>query len=255
MVGILLAAGWHILKPLLLPLRREALSFRPMWRMIKLGAPIGVQFQLEVGAFTVIALLMGWLGTREIASHQIAINLASLTFMVPLGVSSAAAVRVGQAVGRSDAESARRSARVALVCGAAFMGMSGIVFIAIPGALARLYTSQMEVAALAAILIPIAGVFQVFDGLQVVAVGILRGQGETRTPMLVNILGFWLLGMPLSVYLGFGRNGGAPGLWWGLVVGLGAVAAFLLARVRVLMRREMRRVVIEDEVCDGVRPE
>jgi MATE family multidrug resistance protein len=115
-----------------------------------------------------------------------------------------------------------------------------------PNLLARIYTKEPEVLALAASLIPIAGVFQVFDGLQVVCVGILRGMGDTRAPMVVALFGFWLIGTPVSAFLGFATPLGAHGLWWGILAGLGAVAAFLLIRVRLLMQRDLARVVIDD---------
>ncbi len=234
------------------PLRPGIFQPRPMLRMLRLGAPIGIQFQLEFGAFAIIALLMGYLGTVEMAAHQVAINLASLTFMVPLGVSAAAAVRVGQAIGRDDAGEARNAAAAALVVGAGFMSLMAITFLAAPRPLAGIYTDEPAVLGLAASLIPIAGVFQVFDGLQVVSGGILRGAGDTRSPLVVNILGFWLVGLPVSIYLGFVAGAGPLGLWWGLVAGLGAVAFFLLGRVRRRLSRALTRVRI-DEDDEGMR--
>jgi MATE family multidrug resistance protein len=180
------------------------------------------------------------------AAHQVALNLASVTFMVPLGVSAAAAVLVGQAVGRGDAVEARRGAWSALLLGAGFMAVSGAMMLSIPALFAELYTTQTAVAALAAVLIPLAGLFQIFDGLQVVAIGVLRGIGDTRGPMLINVLGFWLVGIPTSFYLGFRLDGGPRGLWWGLVVGLGIVALVLLLRVRSRFAGDLRRVVIDD---------
>ena len=185
---------------------------RPLLRMLKLGLPIGAQMMLEGGAFNVMALLMGWLGVVQVAAHQIALNLASLTFMVPLGVSSAAAVIVGHAVGRGDAEGVRRSTVASLAVGAGFMLCTGALFILAPEPLAGLYTRDAMVLALAALLLPLAGVFQVFDGLQVVAIGLLRGLGDTRMPMIVNVIGFWCIGMPVSLWLGFGLGYGAVGL-------------------------------------------
>ncbi len=215
--------------------------------MLRLGSPIGVQFLLEFGAFGAIGILMGWLGTVAMAGHQVAINLASLTFMVPLGVSQAAAVMVGQGVGREDPSGARRSAGAGILLGASFMVFTAAMFLLVPGLFSHVYTTDLEVLALATLLIPVAGIFQVFDGLQVVASGVLRGVGDTRYPMVVNLLGFWCLGMPVSLWLGFRTAAGPVGLWWGLVVGLAAVAFFLLIRVRRRMGLELRRIVIEDE--------
>jgi MATE family multidrug resistance protein len=189
---------------------------------------------------------MGGLGTIEIAAHQVAINLASLTFMVPLGVASASAVRVGHAVGRADDHEARRAAASAMVCGAGFMAGTALLFLALPAALAGAYTTDAAVVGMAAALIPIAGVFQIFDGVQVVSSGILRGLGDTRAPMVINVLGFWLVGMPVSLGLAFPLELGPRGLWWGLVAGLAAVAALLLLRIARRLSRPMARVVVDE---------
>ncbi len=235
------------LGPYLRPAGREVLRLRPLTRMFRLGLPIGAQFQVEMGAFAAVALFMGWLGTEQMAGHQIAINLASLTFMVPLGVGQAAAVRVGQAVGRGDPAAARMAVKAALVTAATFMAVMAAVFLAAPGALTALYTEEPAVVAIAIALIPVAGVFQVFDGLQVVAAGTLRGIGDTTAPFVANLLAFWLVGIPISLWLGFRTAAGPVGLWWGLVVGLAIVAIFLVARVRIRIRRDLHRVIIDDD--------
>jgi MATE family multidrug resistance protein len=160
-------------------------------------------------------------------------------------VADAASVLVGRAVGRGDPIGARGSARAALVCAAAFMSCTGITFLTLPGPLARVYTTDLDVIAVASMLIPIAGVFQIFDGLQTVAGGILRGLGHTRAPMVVNLLGYWVLGLPVSAYLGFAVRVGPAGLWWGLVLGLGVVATILLVRVRLGLARQQTRVLID----------
>jgi MATE family multidrug resistance protein len=196
-------------------------------------------------AFAAIALLMGGLGTVQMAAHQVAINLASLTFMVPLGISSASAVRVGQAIGADDAGRARRAASAALLIGAGFMSLMAALFVGAPRLLAAAYTSVDEVVALAALLIPIAGYFQIFDGLQVVSSGVLRGAGDTRAPLVVNIVGFWFIGLPTSLILAFRLDYGPEGLWWGVAAGLGAVAVFLLSRVAWKIRGKIERVEIE----------
>jgi len=245
LVALLWAGARTELTPLLWPLRPETWQWAPLRRMLRLGIPIGAQHVLEFGAFALVALMMGWIGTREMAGHQIAINLAALTFMVPLGVGDAASVLVGQAVGRDDPDGTRGAARAALACGATFMSLTAAVFLALPEPLARLYTRDLNVVGVAAALIPIAGVFQVFDGLQVVAAGILRGLGDTRVPMLVNLFGYWLVGIPVSIYLGFSAGLGPVGLWWGLVLGLGLVGASLLLRVRARLARRQPRVIID----------
>jgi MATE family multidrug resistance protein len=181
------------------------------------------------------------------AGHQVALNLASMTFMVPLGISQASAVLVGREVGREDPPAARRAAGAGILLGASFMTLTAMLFLLFPGLFSRAYSSDTRVLALAVTLIPVAGIFQVFDGLQVVASGVLRGVGDTRSPMVLNLLGFWCLGMPVSLWLGFRTSAGPVGLWWGLVVGLAAVAFLLLFRVRRRMGRDLRRIVIDEE--------
>lgn len=243
----LLAVAWPLLRGYLLPFRPRALRIGPLWRMIRLGSPIGVQFGLEYGAFATTGLLMGWLGAVAMAGHQVALNMASLTFMVPLGISQATAVLVGQGVGRGDAPGARRAAVGGMFLGAAFMTVTALIFLLAPEVLAGLYSNDALVLGLAVTLIPLAGIFQVFDGLQVVASGVLRGIGDTRSPMVLNLLGFWCIGMPVGLWLAFGRSMGPRGLWWGLVLGLAAVSVFLLLRIRSRMSRELHRITIDEE--------
>jgi MATE family multidrug resistance protein len=128
-----------------------------------------------------------------------------------------------------------------------FMALTATLFLTFPADFARLYTNEPQVLALATLLIPLAGVFQIFDGIQVVSSGVLRGVGDTRAPMLVNLLGFWCVGMPVSAWMGFRTSAGPVGLWWGLVLGLAAVAVILLFRIRSHMGSELRRIVIDDE--------
>ena len=247
------AASRRELDPLLSPLRPEIWRLQPLARMLRLGLPIGTQHVLEFGAFALVSLMMGWMGTQAMAGHQVAINLASLTFMVPLGVGDAASVLVGQAVGRGDPEGTRGAARAAFACGVAFMAITGAIFLSLPEPLARLYSRDLGVIGVAAMLIPIAGVFQIFDGVQVVASGVLRGLGDTRAPMVANLLGYWVVGIPVSIYLGFVAKLGPAGLWWGLVLGLGLVGTSLLLRVRSRLARRQRRVMI-DAPLPGAEP-
>jgi MATE family multidrug resistance protein len=167
-----------------------------------------------------------------------------MTFMMAVGVTQATTVLVGQAVGSGDPERARRSAGAGLVVACTLMAFTGIVFLTIPGLLARIYTPDLEVLGLATTLIPVAGVFQIFDGLQAVGSGILRGVGDTLAPMVVNLLGFWMIGLPVSVYLAFPGGLGPLGLWWGMAAGLAAVALFLLIRVRIRFGRDLTRIQI-----------
>jgi MATE family multidrug resistance protein len=242
MALLLPALAWRHIAPRL-AWRADAMRWGPILRMVRIGLPIGFQYELETGIFATVALIMGRLGPVPASAHQIAINIASLTFMVPLGVSSAASVLVGRAVGAGDAGAARGVA--ALAAGAAFMAMSAVVLALAPRLLARAYTPDPGILALAATLIPIAGVFQVFDGTQVVSIGVLRGVGDTRTPLIVNLLGYWAFALPSSLWLAFGLGWGPQGLWWGLVVGLMVVAIVLLLRVRHRLWRPVQRIVVD----------
>jgi MATE family multidrug resistance protein len=246
MVLLVLTLAWRDLRPRL-AWRRDTLHLAPMLRMLRIGLPIGLQVELEYGVFATVGLMMGHVGPVAAGAHQIALNLSSLTFMVPLGVSSAGSVLVGRAVGAGDATAARRAGIAALVTGAGFMTISAALFLLVPRALALAYTPDPAVVALAASLIPIAGFFQVFDGLQVVSAGVLRGAGDTRAPLIANVLGFWLVGMPVSLWLGFRTGLGVVGLWWGFVAGLAAVAAFLVFRVRALLSSAVARISVEGE--------
>ncbi|MYA63399.1 MAG: MATE family efflux transporter [Gemmatimonadetes bacterium] len=236
-----LAMGWRVLAPYLRRMRRGLFAADPFRRIVRLGSPIGLQLFLEFGAFGAIGILMGWMGTVAIAGHQIALNLAAFAFMIPLGISQAAAILVGRAVGRGDSATARRSAGGAVLICCLVMVATAAVFLGLPGVLADQFTTETRVAAVAAALIPVAGMFQLFDGLQVVCTGALRGVADTMRPMIYNVLGFWLFGMPLSLWLGFRADMGPEGLWWGLAGGLGVVAVLLLGRMWIRLRGPLER--------------
>lgn len=245
MAAALLAIAWPLLRPFLRPRRPGILAVRPIRRMLAIGVPIGIQLQLEFGAFAAIGIFMGWLGTVALAGHQVALNLVAFTFMVPVGIAAAGAVRVGHEVGREDPGGARRAAGASLLLGLAFMCATATLFLTVPELLGRLFSTDPAVVATVAALLPIAGVFQIFDGFQAVAAGVLRGVGDTRIPMLANLLGFWLLGIPFALILAFVFEGGPQGLWWGLAAGLAAVAFLLLLRVRFRLGRELRRLIVD----------
>lgn len=206
---------------------------RPVFReLLALGVPAGLQTLVEVCAFGFTTVLLGRLGPVPTSGHQIALNLASVTFMVPLGISFAAAVRVGQAVGRGDRPGAARQGDAALSLGLVFMSATALLFWAVPGVLVGLYTKDAAVTATAVPLVFVAALFQVFDGAQVVLTGALRGVGETRLALLANVLGHWCVGLPVGAYLGLGRGWGPVGLWWGLLTGLVVTAGILFAAWR-----------------------
>jgi multidrug resistance protein, MATE family len=191
-----------------------------MRQLLALGLPAAGQVTLEVGVFAAATALAGRLAPASLAAHQIAINLAAFTFMVPLGVASAGAVRVGQAVGRRDPAGAARSGWTAILFGALFMSSAAAAFLIVPRTLIGAFTSDASVVAIGVSLLFIGAVFQLFDGLQGVATGVLRGLGDTRSPMLWNLAGHWFIGLPLGYTLCFGAGLGVIGLWWGLSVGL-----------------------------------
>jgi len=194
--------------------------------------PVGVQIALEAWAFSGAALLAGVIGTEALAAHTIVLNMAALSFMMPLGVGLAAVTRVGNLIGARRPDDAQRAAWVALTLGAAVMTASAAVFLAFRHELPRLYTSDLAVAALAAGILPIAAAFQIFDGVQVVACGVLRGMGRTRPAAVFNGISYWLLGIPLGWWLGLRAGWGLAGVWWGLCIGLALVASLLVAWVR-----------------------
>ncbi len=191
-----------------------------MRQLIGLGLPAASQITLEVGVFAAATALAGRLPPVQLAAHQIAINIVSLTFMVPLGLSSAGAVRVGHAVGRRDLEGAARAGWTALLFGALFMSCAAAMFLLMPRALIGAFTHDSAVIALGTSLLFVGAVFQLFDGVQGVATGILRGLGDTRTAMLWNLGAHWFIGLPAGYLLCFHTSLGVVGLWWGLSSGL-----------------------------------
>jgi MATE family multidrug resistance protein len=197
-------------------------------RLLTLGLPASGQLMLEVAVFATATALAARLTPAWLAAHQIALNAASVTFMVPLGISSAAAVRVGQAVGRRDPLGARQAGWTALSLGTSFMLCAAVVFLVVPESIVRLFSGDPEVIAAGSALLLVAALFQLSDGVQVVATGALRGAGDTRTPFLWNLVGHWLIGLPIGYHLCFARGHGARGLWVGLLIGLTVTGVGLL---------------------------
>ena len=226
----------------------RSVSWRPsakrLERLVRLGLPAATQVTLEMGVFAAVSALAGRLDPVSLASHQVVLNLASLTFMVPLGLSSAGAVRVGQALGRGDPEGASRAGWMALAIGSAFMASAGLAFLLAPRPLIGLFSRSDAVLAVGRRLLLVAAMFQLFDGLQGVSTGVLRGAGDTRTPMLANLAGHWLLGLPVGYALCFWWKWGVAGLWAGLSVGLIAIGSTLLLtwrrRIGVLRSEALR---------------
>jgi MATE family multidrug resistance protein len=203
-------------------------NFPRVWRLVYLGLPAATQFGLEVGVFAAATTLIGRLGAVALASHQVALNTVSLTYMVPLGISAAAAVRVGQALGRNDPHAASRAGWTAMLLGTTFMGCMAIAFLLIPRQIVRVYTPDQALIPAASKLLFVAAFFQLFDGMQTVATGALRGAGDTRTPMLCHLCFYWLVGLPLGALLCFHYGWGAPGMWAGLSLALILIGSALL---------------------------
>jgi len=202
--------------------------FPRVWRLLNLGFPAAMQYGFEVGVFAVATTAIGRLGAVPLASHQIALNTASLTYMVPLGISAAAAVRVGQALGRNDGNAASRAGWTAIFLGAGFMALMAVAFWTVPYYIVRAYTPDPVVIQSASVLLFVAAFFQLFDGLQTVAVGALRGAGNTRTAMLCHLIAYWVIGLPLGYYLCFHEGWGAPGMWTGLCLALILIGVALI---------------------------
>jgi MATE family multidrug resistance protein len=205
-----------------------AFELRGLGEIVRHGIPVGLQYGLETWAFQITTLMAGRLGEAQLAAHVIALNLASLSFMVPLGISQGASTRVGNLVGAGMPAAARRSATLALGLGAGVMVVSAVLFVALRELLPRLYTNDVEVIALAASIMPIAAAFQIFDGTQAVGGGVLRGLGATRPAAVFNLVGYYVVALPLCVLAAETGGMGLQGLWWGLCVGLAGVAAALV---------------------------
>lgn len=219
--------------------------FRELFRI---GWPIGISFGIESGLFMMTALMMGLISTDTLAAHQLALQCAAFTFMVPLGVGIATSVRVGHAVGRQDPDGIRRAGVVGIWLAAIFMIFAAILFWSIPRTIISIFLdvndpANATVVGIAIKLLGIAAVFQLFDGIQVAASGALRGLKDTRRPMVINFISYWLLGLTAGYVLGFVLDYGAEGLWWGLVLGLTVASVLLTIRFRRQAQAEQRGVL------------
>ena len=214
--------------------------------MIRLGWPIGVTMALEMGVFALAAYFMGWIGAPAVAAHAVALQLAALTFMVPLGLGQAATVRVGLALGRRDEPAIARAGWTAWVIGVCFMGTMAIMMWAVPRELITLFLKDVPanavVIALAVSFLRVAAAFQLVDGAQVIGAGMLRGLHDTRWPLLFALVGYWVVGLGVGAWLAFAQDWKGVGIWVGLASGLAAVAALMLVRWVMRDRLGLTRV-------------
>ncbi|HND30363.1 MAG TPA: MATE family efflux transporter [Myxococcota bacterium] len=209
-------------------------------RILHLGVPMGLQQGLEVWGFSIAGLMMGLLGQTALAAHTLVLNLASLSFMFPLGIGMAGSARVGHLVG--GGHPIGRAAWTAIGMGVVAMSFFAGLFSFFPGPVLGLFRPEAQVLAAGVLLLPIAGAFQLFDGVQGVAFGVLRGGGDVRVPVVINVLGYYLFGLPLGYILAFVLGWGPQGIWIGLSAALAAVAGMLLFRVRAVVRQGGLRV-------------
>jgi len=235
----LVIAAWAV-KSIHLPQHDAGALHHARWpeirQAIRLGFPIGGQLAAEIGVFALVGLLAGHIGAIDLAAHQLVLGFISLTFTISVGVASAGSVRVGLAVGARDQARTRRAGFAAVTGGIGFMLAGATIFALFPRAVARLLTNQEAVIAAAVPIFLVAAVFQLSDGLQAIGAGVLRGAGDTIFPLVSNLVGHWLVGLPIALYLGFHRHMGIVGLWWGLCAGLTAVAILLLLRFNRLSK-------------------
>lgn len=212
---------------------------------LKLGFPMSFQFIFEVSTFSLAAIMIGWLGTGPLAAHQIAINMASITYMIALGISSAATIRVGNQLGQKDYKTLRNAALTSYIMAISFMSVTGIIFILARNSLPLLYINDAEVIAQAAVLLIVAGLFQLSDGIQVIGLGALRGMSDVKVPTLITLIAYWLIGLPLGYLFGFILDQGALGVWYGLLAGLSIAAVLLFLRFNKLSRNLIIEAVNE----------
>jgi MATE family multidrug resistance protein len=226
--GLWLVLAFRLHEGAWVPWSRRAFEGAGLRALVAIGFPIAIQMSLEMWAFAGSNFVAGALGAEAVAAHSLVMNLASITFMVPLGIAQGTAVRVGNLIGAGDVAQAQRAAWLGIGMGALFMTLSAVGFVAGRELLPRLYTPEAVVIAAAAAILPIAGAFQVFDGTQSVASGVLRAMGRPGPAAAFNLVGYWLIALPIGGWLALRTNAGLPGLWWGLCAGLVVVATGLV---------------------------
>src|SRR3989339_917129 len=206
------------------------IDFPMVRKLLGIGIPAGLQYFFEVSAFSASAVMIGWMGTTALAAHQIAMNLASISFMVAMGISSAATIRVSNAVGRQDVHGTRMAGFSAAALCALFMASAGLVFVLFRFLLPTFYVEDKTVIDMTASLLIIVAFFQVSDGTQAVGIGILRGMTDMKIPTLITLVAYWVMGLPSGYILAFGFDMGIFGVWYGLFISLTASGLFMMMR-------------------------
>ena len=222
------------------------LNWSVIKKILNIGIPTGFQHFFEVGAFAFSAVMIGWLGSKPLAAHQIALSMASITFMIILGISAAGTIRVGNALGRKNIPEVRQAAFTAILLAAGIMACFAASFILFRNFFPTLYIGDAEVISIAASLLIIAAFFQVSDGVQAVGLGVLRGITDVKIPMLISLIAYWIIGFPVGYYLGFIRNLGALGVWIGLSLGLTIAAIFFTLRFHLKTKKMEQQLANSD---------
>ena len=222
----------------------QIFRFKPNWtlcqRILKIGVPTGFQFIFEVSAFSAAAIMMGWISVNALAGHQIALNLASISYMMATGLATAGMIRVSHYIGKEDFKGMREAGMVAFGMAATFMFVCALLFFVLRFFLPTLYIDDPQVISLAASLLVLAGLFQLSDGIQVVGLGVLRGLEDVKVPTVVTFLAYWGLGLPLGYFLAFTMGLAEKGIWIGLLIGLTLTAGLLLYRFDQLSKRKTK---------------
>jgi multidrug resistance protein, MATE family len=234
--------GWYMIRArryahFNLQLGIRKLRFFMINRILKIGLPTGFQYIFEVSAFSAAAVMMGWIGVNALAGHQIALNLASISYMMAAGLSTAGMIRVSNQIGKGDPKAMREAGMVVFGMVLVFMFTCAVIFIVFRYTLPTFYIDDLEVIQISATLLVIAGLFQLSDGVQVVGLGVLRGMEDVKFPTIITLIAYWVLGLPLGYYLAFEMEMGAVGIWYGLLIGLSITAVVLFFRFNTLSKK------------------
>lgn len=240
MAGLMFAYVFY--RPRFIPFKAEGFHFGSyskdlFRRMLRIGIPAGFQFLFEVSAFGFAAIMVGWFGANALAAHQIAINLASISYMMATGLSAAATIRVGNQLGRKDIPVMRTAGFTIFFMTILFMSMWAMIFIFGRHFLPTLYIDDTEVIQIATSLLVVAGFFQISDGVQVVGLGALRGMADVKIPTIITFMAYWIFALPMGYILGFYLDLGVVGIWIGLLSGLSVAGILLFLRFNHLTKK------------------